>query len=302
MIMFDTISSYSYNSMIDFQDMENVKEIFNPSTREFIKLTGYNRNLNIQQNNNTTYIRGSLCKFYFGNNFETLNRTTTKQAIEKLSDSLKILPKKFNIYRLDIGGNLFMTEPITSYTNLFSDLKRYNKSFFKNSLYFTNQLKQLIFYDKIAELKYKKIDTGGYEPNLLRYEARFKKRLKNLYGQKEITYNDLYIERFYEKSIKLWQDLYFGINKLTKLKIKEMNLTAKQGKDYLLLKFINDTGGIDEAIKFIEVNENNFTTKREYLRAKSSIKELIKNKKMTESNELIQELDLKIKNAVIEYS
>ena len=41
---------------------------------------------------------GSLCKYYLGDNFQTLGRGDTKQAIEMLSDTLH-LPLQSNCYQ-----------------------------------------------------------------------------------------------------------------------------------------------------------------------------------------------------------
>ena len=49
---------------------------------------------------------GSLCKYLFGDNYKTMGRHDTQQAVEMLSDSLHLPMDKATVTRLDFGLNM----------------------------------------------------------------------------------------------------------------------------------------------------------------------------------------------------
>ena len=60
---------------------------------------------------------GSLCKYYLGDNFQTLGRGDTKQAIEMLSDTLHLPLHKATVTRIDIAQNYIVKHPTSVYFN-----------------------------------------------------------------------------------------------------------------------------------------------------------------------------------------
>ena len=51
---------------------------------------------------------GSLCKWYLGDNLQTMGRKDTERAVEKLSDLLHLPMDRAQVTRMDVGQNFMM--------------------------------------------------------------------------------------------------------------------------------------------------------------------------------------------------
>jgi len=60
---------------------------------------------------------GSLCKWYLGDNFQTMERGDTQRAIEKLSDILHLPMNEATITRIDVAQNFIIRHPPEVYFN-----------------------------------------------------------------------------------------------------------------------------------------------------------------------------------------
>ena len=60
---------------------------------------------------------GSLCKWYLGDNFQSMGRGDVKKAIEKLSDTLHLPIERASVTRLDIAQNFIVKHPTSVYYN-----------------------------------------------------------------------------------------------------------------------------------------------------------------------------------------
>jgi len=302
--MYDTISSFIQTKDRINQDcLNNFYESTNDLTGEkFLK--GELGNLKIKQNYDGVSIFGSLAKNFLGNNLKTLTRQGTEKAIEKISDELCINLKDSKIYRIDIAGNFIMKKPYKNYLFYLGDCKHLMKSYYQGSVYYSNSKRQIVFYDKPKEMKRKRDEIPEefkeYENRILRYELRFKKRIKDQFG-KVILLSDLYDESFYIDILNRWEDSYFEINKINSLNLTKMeNATSKEFKDYILSYFIQEKG-LDQVLEMIDSNRNKFKSSIEASRLKAELKRITNNESYSESNELILELDEKVKQAVKYY-
>ena len=66
-------------------------------------------NLIIKVHGSIITVEGSLVKFHEGNNLCSLNRETTKQAIDLLGDRLHLDVKSAHVTRIDIAANFEMS-------------------------------------------------------------------------------------------------------------------------------------------------------------------------------------------------
>ena len=107
--MYDTVNFRLFQSDADGVDflaetpcfLENVGEHY--YNGEAV-ITGSLNGLKISLNRYQMKIRdGSLCKWYLGDNLQTMGRGDTQRAIEKLSDTLHVPMSKATITRLDIA-------------------------------------------------------------------------------------------------------------------------------------------------------------------------------------------------------
>lgn len=163
---------------------------------------------------------GSLAKYLFGSNVYSMDRNTTAQAIEKISDSLHIRMEIASVSSFEFGGNFEMKHQVQSYLERMGEMPRLSRYHFEPStLYYKGtgkrQPKVFAFYDKIADaiVKGMEYQESMKDANLLRYEMRLKGRLSQQMGVPEVKASTLYDLEFYRKVLKLYQDSYSSIKK-----------------------------------------------------------------------------------------
>jgi hypothetical protein len=263
-------------------------------------------NMYVKVNGEHISTSGSLPKFYLGNNLEQLTRKDTERAIEKLSDILHLPLNESRVFKLHIGSNFIVTEPLLNYYSCLGHLNRFQRSEIANkkSILYTTSDKALEFYDKKKEAKKSKTEIP--EPlrtqNILRYELKLSKHIPGLLKTDELKAKDLFDETVYMKSIELWQSYYFAIQKITKLKFKgeiiEM-IGVKELQSHLALIGLK-TIGENELFQMLESYKKKIN-KHDYSRIRKKINDLANLSELTEPNEAIQELDKKVKMAVKHY-
>jgi hypothetical protein len=309
--MYDTIDFYlkkEHAKDVDFlaqipMYLSNTSEhYFNNSKTVSISGTVENLKINVSENK-VKIINQSLCKWYLGNNFKTLQRKDVQNAVQKISDLLHVPFEHSNITRIDIANNFILKYPETVYFEYLGNLNHYNRLEQKNGLYYNQNDKQLVFYGKIIEQKDKRqiIPETYQNRNVLRYEMRFKNRLANEFNQTEIKASDLYNEKFYENIIDVYKKNYFNISKIKQLNLNFENMeNAKNFKEYFYLLGLKQTFGNEvEAVKLIEVlsKKGLFENRTQKSRLKDEIKKAFNLPNITTSSEPILELDKKVKEA-----
>ena len=183
----------------------------------------------------------SLCKWYLGNNFETLQRKDVQHAIEKLSDILHLPIDKAKVTRFDVAQNFIMKYPVQVYYNHLGEMaycKRVpviNGSNGMEGLYYykNNKSGLAVFYNKIKEQKSKRqpIPELFQNRNVLRYEQRHKNNLSKTFNVEYVTASMLYDEMFYKNVIDKWGANYKAIKKILNrniLNFKDMDITTKK--------------------------------------------------------------------------
>lgn len=284
---------------------DDCKTIVDKSTGE-VKEYGSVEGLKVAIYSGGLSVIGSLAKFHNTDNILPLNRASTSEAIEMLSDRLHVDMKLAKITSLEFGTHFLMKEPVPSYIDLLGDaprLKRFRCT--ENTLYYRscgkNEYKVHTFYDKGAEM----IKRGGIIPlgldgaNLLRYELRFNRQLAQQLKISEVTGAVLYDRHFYKSMIDRYCEVYFSINKSRNLKANIMSeiKTVSDAFDVMVARLINN-GNQGEITTFIEELKQSkvFADPKNYSRLKAKIKSIASKVDLTETNELINELDNEIKN------
>lgn len=294
---------------VDFMEqtacyLDDVNE-YNFSNGETV-LSGSLNGLKVSANRYQIKIKdGSLCKWYLGDNFQTMGRGDTKKAIEKLSDTLHLPMDKATVTRLDIAQNFITKHPPEVYLNHLGVLK-YNKRcpmVEDNGLYYSHTGGQLCFYDKNREQKSKGRPIPElYEGrNVLRYEQRYTARIATQLGVPEVTGALLYDEAFYIGLLNCWRDTYKAIQKINDV---TLNFEAMRTKQELykmgVLSLIEQAGGQLQMIEQInEAQKRGDLSKKQAYDLRQAVNEACKVKEgLTVPNEAITELDRKVKDAV----
>ena len=198
----------------------------------------------------------SICKFYLGNNFDTLTLKQFKEAINHISEKLSIDIRKARVCRIDISTNFSMVHTPSFYHSCLKDLSRFQKVDYSGNIYFKTRKVELNFYDKKKEYKQKGVpipDEFKDSENLLRYEIRFKKSVAKTFG-KIVTIKDLCDEKFFLSIVQKWRDKYWNITKKNPIIFQSPDSTFKTSdfKNYYMLKGMESTGGFEVIYSTIE--------------------------------------------------
>jgi hypothetical protein len=263
----------------------------------------------ITVNRNGVNLSGSICKYYLGDNFETLGRGDTQKAIEKISDTLYLPLAKSTVSRLDVAQNFIVKKPVDVYYNHLGGLKYscrigvVNGAGTVEGLYYYLSKGLLVFYDKIKEQKNKRqpIPELYQNKNVLRYEQRYEKRLAKAFKTEQVTAGMLYDEKFYINLLDTWGSNYFAIKKINDITVNFENMKGKRDLYTLgVLSLIEREGGVIEFIAQInEAYRSGKLTKKMAFDIKQAVEKACREKvDITAKNECIFELDKKVKEAV----
>ncbi len=273
-----------------------------PHSEQGKTCTGYLDNYKVSVSEVGIWLKGSLAKFYLGDNISTLTRSDAGRAIEKLSDTIGLHINKAKVTRIDIGANLLMIHQPEAYYPFLIECRPYDRNQKKGSLYFEiHKHRTMIFYNKIKEATAKGVNIP--EPlqgkNLLRYELRFEKRV-NRQLNSDVTTAMLSDEKFYIKILNRWYAEYQNISKKRDVFFNKKNM--KSPKDYWKQK--NGQAihiiGLDAALKEVDQLKamQTFAKPEYYSRLRREIREHYTEQETTEPVELIKELDLKVHRAI----
>lgn len=266
-------------------------------------VTGSVGNLKVSMSRHQMKIKdGSLCKWYLGDNFQTLGRGDVQRAIEKLSDTLHVPMDKAAVTRFDVAQNFICKHPPTVYINHLGVLKYATRLQEPSGLYYHKTNGRLCFYDKIKEQK------GNGEPipelyrgrNVLRYEQRYSQRLSEQF-KATVTGFLLYDEAFYIEVLNRWRDTYNSIQKINDV---SPNLYFMNNKKHLYKMAVNllvrEFGGELSFIeKICEGQKMGIISKKQAFDLRQAVKDACKIREgLTVENDAIKELDKKINDAV----
>jgi len=264
-----------------------------------VYVSGYLNNYKINISEQGVSLKGSIAKYFLTDNFNTLTRSDSARAFEMIADELYLPIQKANVSRIDFAQNFLMEYEPEAYYNFLGECQYYSRLPQSKSLYYSNTLRQKVFYNKIAEGKKKGLclpDVWNGQ-NVLRYEMRFTSRLPKQFNRAEITASHLSDEKFYMAIFDKWLAEYEAINKIQSINfnLSDMN-SPKDFWKQINLMAINMIGQ-DKIMQEIENlrHQKAFDKPEYYSRLKKEIKDLCKTPEMTASSDLVAELDKKIK-------
>ena len=305
--MYDTVKlSYSLLDNIVPKDTEvfnnlvNITESIDVHTQSNW-ITGKAKNMVIRRNANSITVQGSLPKYQYGNNLQTLQRADTGLIIEELSDLISTDLRKARIQRVDFSTNIITEHKPQYYYRFLGHLTRFYRHSDNSSLYYNQGCKKLLFYDKIKDAKAKQmpIPKQYQNKNVLRYEMRLLKQV-NKFFKRDVLANDLINKQLYNYLLDKWYEYYKEIEK-QKSKINIMSNQITSPKDFdkqLLIGLVQSLGysHIDDVIEQMKTMKV-FNQKEYYSRLKSKYRRL--SKVDISDEDVISEIDMKINEVVL---
>ncbi len=251
-------------------------------------------------------IIGSLAKYFYPNNIYPLDRHTTGQALEKLSDGLHLSVKDAKVTGLEFGAQFVMEHPVQNYLSRLGDMPRLLRYHFEpGTLYYKPRGKQqqkiFCFYDKRADAAVKDmiLPVGLENANLLKYEMRLNGRLSKLLGVADIRASTLTERPFYRQLMESYQRNYYSISKESKEKTIIMNeiKTVSDAYDVFVARLISQSNQTEISSFVDELKEAKvFNDRKSYTRLKKKIIEVATKTGTAVPDELLKELDNEIKN------
>jgi hypothetical protein len=263
-------------------------------------ITGFIDSLKVSITDSRIKVSDSFCKYYLASNLKTLSRGDTRRAIQKLSDSIHLDMNRANVTRLDVAKNLIMKHDPGIYFPHLGELQYYKRLSQNAGLYYHNGKRQLVFYNKIKEqqAKRKPIPELYQHRHVLRIELRFLRQMKKQFNQFEVTAGHLHEEKFYFELVARWKNEYQQIQKVNS-KLQKMKPTTSS-KDFiqaLATMAIMDLGQPALLNIIQQWQETGELTRKQAYDLRSKIKEISKATTKEQKNDLIQELDKKVKEA-----
>lgn len=253
-------------------------------------------------------IVGSLPKFHYGNNIYPLDRQSTAEAINKIEDGLHISLTDAKVTGVEFGCCFLMMHRVREYLDRLGNMPRMQRyRFNQETLYYQHsgkhRPKTFCYYDKIADAKKKQMEIppGMQEANLLRCEIRYDGRLPYQLNVPEVTASTLSDRHFYKMMVKRFQDAYFSISKMNRLKDNAMSeiKTVQDAFDCFVGKLITQSGQSQELINdFLQELKaaNAFKDRVSYARLKQKLEKVVSKANLSTADELIKELDDEVKN------
>lgn len=264
--------------------------------------TGNIKNIKVTVSEMGVSVKGSIAAFYYPNNTLTVCRQETRQAIEKLSDTLHIDLFRASVSRVDVSTSFLVNEKPQAYFDVLGGLSYfYRQPVGTSSLYYhrgSNDRQTLCFYDKERELYIKReslpkvyADCG----NVLRYEARLNGRVAGQMNEKEVTGQTLCDGRFFKKVGTFWADSYQRIDKTyTQYNMSKIK-NAREAKDFLcgvaLAKM--GAGEVNRLIAQMKA-QGVLSDPKYYTRLRHMMAQMSSKGKADNANDLARELDADI--------
>ncbi len=304
--MFDTVYMWLDWSKVDNVELDsiasklsNLKEFKSKSS---VSYSGYLDNYVVRICEAGISLKGSIARYYHGNNLFPLSRLEMKDAVKKLSDELGLPFHLSKVTRFDLAANFIMERPVQNYFPFLGEKRGYNRSNISlSTLYYNTEKKQLIFYDKSKEFKkkYKSVETPFIykEKNILRYELKYQNRVNKIFDKEEITVEDLINVEFYEKLKENYINEYIKIQKVNRISILNYNEIRKP-KHALNLIFgallhKTDPEDINSILDELKVQKV-FSDPKSYSRLKSDLRDIKNSPTISVKSDLIIELDKKV--------
>jgi hypothetical protein len=304
--MYDTVKMY-----YDFLDnpkaptesvlFKNCKKVENRDSEQKHYVRGELKNMTVILNEGSISVQGSLCKYFYGNNCHTLSQSNTREALNQISADLSVDINKARVTRIDFSTNIITDYTPTIYYPYLGQLSNFRRLVNPDSIYYNQKAKRLLFYDKIAEAKSKKMDipVEYIGKNLLRYELVLNKDVPRFLDYKVISGKDLYSEGLYRKLLHLWHSYYKQIQKHSKqYKIMADNIKTPKDVESVLFKAMVRKNPIEVKRLTDEIKAMGlFEHKEYYSRLNSKIRNIQKEEEV--KNDLIDELTKKIEGIYI---
>jgi hypothetical protein len=302
--MFDTVNFWIDREKIKYGNIDYVLPYLSEITEQQNERRGYScmgkaGDYTVAIFENGMSLKGSLAKYILPSNIYTPKRADIQQAIEKLSDHLHIGITAAKVTRLDVSTVIPTLRPPSDYYNSLGSKPYFDRvQATKDTVYYKNHKRELVFYDKTKEAKQKEsiIPDTFIGCNLFRYELRFMKRLCTQF-KGDVEAIKLYEQDFYYDVIQRWYNEFNTIQKISNMNFMTDSISSKkEAKEAYIAVLVKQNGmsGIEQFISELKAR-GSFKNRSDYTKLKAELSTLLSIKN-GEQNELINEIETYIYN------
>ena len=284
--------------------LDNKSNTVDDKTGEIIYSNGYKGCIKIRQFNDMVRIEASLSKVLFVNNIQSLTFLQMILALKKIEFELGINIREGIIRRLDIEYTFNTKYKPKEYFKYLGNSRYYTR--FKTggtSLYYKNNNREINFYDKIREMKSKRviIPLEFKGKNIMRFECRYKNTFLRTFAKKNrlsiLKISDLINPNIYLKLLKLTFKEYNSINKENELSATLSSISTKKKMIKELASVgIKSLGGAFKVQEMIDIakTKSSLIPNEYFSRRKAEVRELAKENPFIEKSGIIDEIDYKM--------
>lgn len=251
--------------------------------------------------------KGSLCKWYLGDNFQALGKRDYRDAIENLSDALHLPMEKANVSRVDVANNIILKYPVEVYLQHLGRCAYYTRIEQPTAIEYRQKgrEKEASFYDKVREQKARHNDIPElYQGrNVLRFEYRHLSRLCKQFNVPVVQASTLYEDGFYSQIIQHWMDFYKSIHKEKETEINMDNMKGVKDLQRLgILALIEKAGSEQALLEQVQMEQKKGLDRKAAQDIRNAIKRAVRTDDvLTIESEAVKELDTKIKDTAKMY-
>ena len=263
--------------------------------------TGHLDNYRVFVSDRGISLKGSLSRHFLGSNCETLTRSDTENAILSISDRLSLPMEKAKITRLDFGQNVLMEYPPDIYFPYLGRSNYLKRIVRPHGISYQNGKRQFYMYDKIAELKAKRMTLPDIMngSNVIRLELRLTSRPDHLLKQ-QITGATLSDSNFLQSMKERYVSEYRAIEKIAAF---QLNLAMmKTPGDFIeqMAAFGICKLGMEATMQLVDELKarKTFANCEEYSRLKKKLRQLSEMRGTTTTSPLIDELTAKVESVL----
>lgn len=305
--MLDLISvTYSYHDTSLLFDLLSNTRISHDG--EF--LNGYLGDLRMKYKNSSLTITGSLTKFYWKDNIVTPSFSEYSYFTSQMKDLLNIPSySKGTITRFEIGTTILCDLPVPMYFPAFQPTGRYQLSQINmrngNGVYAWNTIREIVAYDKISEMRTKRVPTwkDHHGKHLLRIELRMRRRVRQqlarITGIKTTYFEDLFEPATAIAVLRYFEEQFDYITRDHQVSKKDYTLVPSHIKNELAARSIVAAGGPTEILReFQDHLVSGRMTRRRYRSLRALLTSLVKDFSAKSTRDLARELTEKFHNAI----
>lgn len=230
--MYDTVKLWfpGHPDVQNTSKLENVKYRVNED--DSIIVSAALGNLCVEFRESGTSVRGSLAKFYFGHNVDTLIRPVVKDALDEICDAINRNVADAIVTRIDFAENYELSSDLSDVFGALGDKSGWRKSELRQSgegfsyRAVSFPRRELLFYRKKPELKSKREDPdliARVSDNMLRIELRITSGIAKylaLDGEK-VKAVQLYDTAFFSRLVRAHEGEYRKVQKRKVLRITQ---------------------------------------------------------------------------------